>query len=396
VRQATAAGHSVRVVQTESSTRFVGLASFEALTGAPVLTSEWETDPARGAFPGQELPEHDPLNHLELVRNADVFVVAPATANTIAKLATGLADNLLTSCALASTCPLVIAPAMNHSMWRHPATRANVEALANRGAVIVDPGEGALASRGEWGEGRLAEPAEILAAVLAQVPAGPRPWDGLRVLVTAGGTREPIDGVRYIGNRSSGRMGFALAAAALDRGAKVTLVEANTHLEPPAGAEVVPVESSSDLASACLEHFPNCDLLLMAAAVSDYRSSTAAEGKLPRSADGFTLELSATEDVVAGLAAGRRAGQVIVGFAAEHGEGAEQRARQKLERKAVDAIVVNDVSRADIGFESPMNEVTVIGREETVHLPRASKPEIAEGILAVCADLLATRRRAKA
>jgi len=396
VRQATAAGHSVRVVQTESSTRFVGLASFEALTGAPVLTSEWETDPARGAFPGQELPGHDPLNHLELVRNADVFVVAPATANSIAKLATGLADNLLTSCALAATCPLVIAPAMNHNMWRHPATRANVEALKNRGAVVVDPGEGALASRGEWGEGRLAEPAAILSAALAQVPAGPRPWDGLRVLVTAGGTREPIDGVRYIGNRSSGRMGFALAAAALGRGAQVTLVEANTQIDPPAGAEVVSVESSSDLASACSEHFPACDLLLMAAAVSDYRSSSSVEGKLPRSAEGVTLELSATEDVLAGLAAARRPGQVIVGFAAEHGEGAEERARQKLDRKAVDAIVANDVSRADIGFESTMNEVTIIGREGTVHLPRAPKPEIAEGILAFCSELLASRRRAEA
>ena len=396
VRQATAAGHSVRVVQTESSTRFVGLASFEALTGAPVLTSEWETDPARGAFPGQELPGHDPLNHLELVRNADVFVVAPATANSIAKLATGLADNLLTSCALAATCPLVIAPAMNHNMWRHPATRANVEALKNRGAVIVDPGEGALASRGEWGEGRLAEPAAILSAALAEVPVGPRPWDGLRVLVTAGGTREPIDGVRYIGNRSSGRMGFALAAAALGRGAQVTLVEANTQIDPPAGAEVVSVESSTDLAAACSEHFPACDLLLMAAAVSDYRSSSSVEGKLPRSAEGVTLELSATEDVLAGLAAARRPGQVIVGFAAEHGEGAEERARQKLDRKAVDAIVANDVSRTDIGFESTMNEVTIIGREGTVHLPRAPKPEIAEEILAFCSELLAARRRAEA
>lgn len=396
VRLATTAGHSVRVVQTESSTRFVGQASFEALTGAPVLTSEWESDPARGAFPGQELPGHDPLNHLELVRNADVFVIAPATANTIAKLATGLADNLLTSCALASTCPLVIAPAMNHNMWRHPSTRANVETLSERGAFIVEPGEGALASRGEWGEGRLAEPPRILDAAEAQVPAGTRPWDGLRVLVTAGGTREPIDGVRYIGNRSSGRMGFALVQAALDLGAQVTLVEANTSLDAPAGAELVSVESTSDLASACAEHFPGCDLLLMAAAVSDYRSGSSFDGKLRRSGVGVTLELSATEDVLAGLAAVRREGQVVIGFAAEHGDGAEERAREKLDRKGVDAIVVNDVSRADIGFESVANEVTIIGRDQTVHLPKASKPEIADGILAFCSDLVGPRRRTEA
>lgn len=206
VRLATAAGHSVRVVQTEAAQRFVGGATFEGITGAPVLTGEFERDPARGAYPGEPAPDHDPISHLELVRRCDVYVIAPASANTLAKLAHGLADNLLASAALACTSPLVIAPAMNNAMYEHPATQANLETLRRRGSVVVDPGTGPLASKGEWGVGRLAEPAEILAAVEAALrPRGeyaPRSLDGLRVLVTAGGTREPIDSVRYVGNRS--------------------------------------------------------------------------------------------------------------------------------------------------------------------------------------------------
>jgi phosphopantothenoylcysteine decarboxylase/phosphopantothenate--cysteine ligase len=225
VRLATAAGHSVRAVQTPTAQRFVGAASFAALTGAPVLVDEFEHDPARGAFPGQAPPHHDPIGHLELVRNADAYLVAPASANTLAKLAHGLADNLLTSAALAARCPLVVAPAMNDAMWDSPATRANVETLRARGVTVLDPGAGRLASEGEWGAGRLPDPAELLSAVEA-VLAGPaargpqRHLLGLHVLVTAGGTREPIDAVRYVGNRSSGRMGLALAAAAADRSAR--------------------------------------------------------------------------------------------------------------------------------------------------------------------------------
>src|SRR5687767_7161066 len=196
VRLATKSGHAVRVVQTPTSERFVGSASFAGLTGAPVLVSEFERDPARGAFPDQAPPEHDPLSHLELVRNADAFLVAPASANTLAKLAGGLADNLLTSAALAATCPLLVAPAMNDAMWANPATRENVARLRERGVTILEPQTGALGSKGEWGTGRLREPAELLAAVEAVVPSGaPRPLDGLRVLVSAGGTREPIDSV---------------------------------------------------------------------------------------------------------------------------------------------------------------------------------------------------------
>jgi phosphopantothenoylcysteine decarboxylase/phosphopantothenate--cysteine ligase len=204
VRLATRAGHSVRVIQTPAAQRFVGAATFEGITGAPVLTDEFERDPARGAYPGEPAPDHDPISHLELVRRCDVFVVAPASANTIAKLAGGLADNLLTSAALANTSPLVLAPAMNNAMYEHPATHDNLETLRGRGVVVVDPETGALASKGEWGVGRLAEPARILAVVEEALGGGaegyaPRSLDGLRVLVTAGGTREPIDSVRYVG-----------------------------------------------------------------------------------------------------------------------------------------------------------------------------------------------------
>ena len=206
VRLATAAGHAVRVVQTPASQRFVGAASFVALTGAPVLVEEFERDPARGCFPGDELPAHDPLSHLELVRRADIYVVAPASANTLAKLAAGLADNLLTSAALAATCPLLVAPAMNSQMWDHAATQANVALLRARGVTVLEPATGRLASKGEEGAGRLPEPAALLAAIEAltrpAVPAPSADLVGLRVLVTAGGTREPIDAVRFVGNRS--------------------------------------------------------------------------------------------------------------------------------------------------------------------------------------------------
>src|SRR3954451_12782693 len=214
-RLAIKAGHSVRVVQTPASLAFVGKATFEGITGAPVLVDEFEPDPARGAFPGDPAPDHAPIAHLELVRRADVYALAPASANTIAKLANGLVDNLVTTAALASAAPLVIAPAMNDRMWRHPATQTNVETLRLRGATIVPPASGRLASRGEYGEGRLAEPAQLLAAIEGAIT--PRSLTGVRVLVTAGGTREPIDSVRYVGNRSSGRMGFALAEEAARR-----------------------------------------------------------------------------------------------------------------------------------------------------------------------------------
>src|ERR671926_765815 len=282
VRLATKAGHAVRVVQTPTSRRFVGAASFAALTGAPVLGSEFERDPARGAFPDQRPPEHDPLSHLELVRNADVFIVAPASANTIAKLAHGLADNLLTSAPLAATCPVLVAPAMNNHMYEHPATRANLDLLRQRGVTVIDPGTGALGSKDEWGVGRLPEPPDLLRAIEAALPDAHGHLVGLKVLVTAGGTREPIDSVRFVGNRSSGRMGFALAEEAAALGADVTVVAANVGLPRRPGVRYVDVATAAELQAACEAEFPAADVLLMAAAVADYRPAAPAAKKLKK------------------------------------------------------------------------------------------------------------------
>jgi phosphopantothenoylcysteine decarboxylase / phosphopantothenate---cysteine ligase len=383
VRLATAAGHAVRVVQTPTSLRFVGGATFEAVTGAPVLVDEFERDPARGAFPGDPAPDHAPISHLELVRRCDVLCVAPASANTLAKLAQGMADNLLTSAALASAAPLVLAPAMNDRMWEHPATRANLETLRARGATIVAPGTGRLASTDEWGAGRLAEPPDVMAAIeraLARPRSGP--LEGLRVLVTAGGTREPIDSVRYVGNRSSGRMGVALAAEALRRGAEVTLVAANVFRPAPAGVEVVQVETAAELDAAACEGFERADVVLAAAAVSDFRPRDPEGSKIAKAGRaGLTLELEPTADVLGGLSARRRPGQTLVGFAAEHGEGGLARGREKLERKRLDAVVVNDVSRRDIGFDADENEATILTAGGERPIPRASKDAVAAAIL---------------
>jgi phosphopantothenoylcysteine decarboxylase/phosphopantothenate--cysteine ligase len=389
VRLATKAGHAVRAIQTPASQRFVGAASFAALTGAPVLTDEFERDPARGAFPDQEAPTHDPASHLELVRNADAYLLAPASANTIAKLAHGLADNLVTSAALAATCPVLVAPAMNHHMWEHPATRANIALLRERGVIVIDPGTGTLATKHEWGIGRLAEPPELLAAFEAVVdrqPTGPRPWDGLKLLVTAGGTREPIDAVRYVGNRSSGRMGYAVAEEAAALGADVTVIAANVTLARPGWdgrIRHLDVETAGQLRDACLAEFPRCDVLVMTAAVADFRPVAAVDGKVKKTARAeLALVLERTEDILAALAAARHPGQTVVGFAAEHGPGALQYGRDKLARKGLDAVVVNDVSQPGIGFDTAENEVTIVTAGGDEHVPRATKAEVARVILA--------------
>jgi phosphopantothenoylcysteine decarboxylase / phosphopantothenate---cysteine ligase len=381
VRLATAAGHSVRVVQTPASLQFVGRATFEGVTGAPVLVDEFEPDPARGAFPGDPALDHDPISHLELVARCDVLVVAPASANTVAKLAHGLADNLLTSAALANTAPLVLAPAMNTHMYEHAATQANLKLLRSRGARIVDPGTGRLASKGEWGVGRLAEPADILAAVEAALAYAPRSLDGMRVLVTAGGTREPIDSVRFVGNRSSGRMGLALAEEAARRGADVTLVAANVALTLPAVA-AVPVETTAELEAAVRERFADNDVLIMAAAPADFRPAAPLDEKIAREgSEGLSIELEPTADIVASVAGERRADQTVIGFAAEHGEGAVERGRSKLARKGLDAVVVNDISRSDIGFDSTDNEVTIVLADGEREVGRRPKAEVAAAIL---------------
>ncbi len=388
-RLAVRAGHAVRVIQTEDSTRLVGTASFQAITGAPVLLSEFEPDPARGSFPGDPVPERAPISHLALVEHADVYLIAPATANTLAKLAHGLADNLVSTAALAAACPVVVAPAMNARMYEHPATQANLRLLAERGVTVVAPGQGELASHGEHGVGRLPEPAELLAAceaVLAR-SSTPSPLLGLRVLVTTGGTREPIDSVRYIGNRSSGTMGFALAREARRRGAEVTVIAANVALAPPPVARMIEVQTAAELLAACESEFEGCDILLMTAAVADFRPAAPVAHKLKKNVDPAragsvpTIELEATEDILSALAGKRRPGQLVVGFAAEHGSRALEYGREKRRRKHLDAVVVNDISRSDIGFGVPENEVTIVTAEGERRVPRTSKAQVAAAVL---------------
>ncbi|HTU95542.1 MAG TPA: bifunctional phosphopantothenoylcysteine decarboxylase/phosphopantothenate--cysteine ligase CoaBC [Solirubrobacteraceae bacterium] len=385
-RLAIKAGHTVRVIQTETSARFVGAASFAGITGAPVLTSEFDDDPLRGAYPGEPAPDRAPISHLALVENADAYVIAPASANTIAKLAHGHADNLVTTAALAAGCPLLLAPAMNNRMYLHPAVQANLAVLADRGVTIVGPGTGDLASHHEQGVGRMSEPAELIEAIEARLAEAARPlerpWLGVRVLVTAGGTREPIDSVRYLGNRSSGRMGFALAERAARRGAEVTVVAANVALPAPPGVHVVAVRTAAELKAACDERFDATDVLLMAAAVADFRPRDPAAHKLKKDAGTPHLELEPTDDVLSALSGRRRPGQVVVGFAAEHGDGAIDYARDKLQRKGLDAIVVNDISQPGIGFDAPDNEVTILARDGSEHrLRRTRKEQIADGVL---------------
>jgi phosphopantothenoylcysteine decarboxylase/phosphopantothenate--cysteine ligase len=385
-RLATLAGHGVRVAMTPTAQRFVGAPTFEGIVGSPVLTDEFARDPMRGAYPGDPAPEHDPISHLAVVDGADAFVVAPASANTIAKLAAGICDSLLTTSFLACTAPRIVAPAMNDRMWADAATQANVALLRERGVRVLEPGEGALASRGEHGRGRMPEPAEIMSALEAALGGDPDSLggdlEGVRVLVTAGGTREAIDPVRFIGNRSSGRMGVALAEAAAARGAEVTLIAANVALPTGTGIQRIDVVSAAELAAAAHVEFEAADVLIMAAAVADFRPVSPHEGKIVRDGtSGLQLDLEATEDVLAGLAEGRREDQLLVGFAAEHGGDFVERARGKLDRKGIDAIVVNDVSDVTIGFEGTDNEVTVVTAGGETPIGRGSKHEVAASIL---------------
>jgi phosphopantothenoylcysteine decarboxylase/phosphopantothenate--cysteine ligase len=286
---------------------------------------------------------------------------------------------MLTTSFLACTAPRFVAPAMNDRMYADAATQANLATLRERGVEVIEPGEGRLASRGEFGRGRLPDPADLLARIEAVLPTASRPWDGLRVLVTAGGTREPIDPVRFIGNRSSGRMGLALAAAAARLGADVTLIAANVSLPEPAGVRRIDVETAEQLKQAATKEFPSAHVLLMAAAPADFRPTNVAEGKLKRQ-DGLDLSLEPTEDILAALAATRTESQTIVGFAAEHGNDID-RARAKLTRKGADLIVLNDVSDPAIGFESSENAVTLIDKSTETVVSKASKDSIADSIL---------------
>ena len=361
-------GAEVEVVMTRSAKRFLTPLTFSALTGRPVHTSLWIEANA---------PTPDaPIEHIALAQSIDVLLIAPATANTIARLAHGLADDLLSTVYLATPARVVIAPAMNVAMWQHPATQANIGTLIERGAHIVDPESGYLAC-GMTGSGRLADTDVIVNAALSPATR-PRDLAGETVLLTAGGTREPIDPVRFIGNRSSGKMGHALAAAARARGARVILITASALPGPPS-ATVVRVENTEQMWSAVQEHLPQATLVLAAAAVADFQPSHASPTKHRRQGS-LSLALTPTPDLVARMVAQRRPGATIIAFAAEMGQ-LEERGREKLIRKGADAIVANDVSLPGIGFESDTNSGLFLTREETIALPYSTKQVMADRIL---------------
>jgi len=363
VRRLVEAGRDVRCALTPEAERFIGPQLLAALTRRPVLDDRPVLD---GTYP-----------HLDAARDAAVVCIAPCTANTLAKLASGLADNVVTQSALSTAAPLLVAPAMNVRMWEHPATQANVARLRERGVAFVGPESGALAE-GEQGAGRMAEPAQVIAAIEALIGRGAGTLTGRRVLVTAGGTREPLDGVRFLGNRSSGRMGAALAAEASARGAEVVTLLANAGARPESGS-IVEVETTEELEREALARAEWADIVLMAAAVADYRPLQQEPGKRERGGS-WSLQLEPTGDVLAGLAARRRPGQVLVGFAAENGADVE-RAEAKRQRKGVDLIVLNDVSRTDIGFDAEHNEVVLVSAEGAEHVARAPKRVIAAAVL---------------
>jgi phosphopantothenoylcysteine decarboxylase / phosphopantothenate---cysteine ligase len=356
-RRLLGAGHEVFPLVTRGAERFVTKETFAALTHNSV--------------------DDDPYPHLT---QADLLVIAPLTANTLAKLAYGLADDVLTEAALAHAGPVLIAPAMNTRMWEHPATQANVETLRARGVEIVGPAEGALAE-GETGMGRMSEPEEIFALCEELLAGRDGSLDGRRVLITAGGTREPLDSVRFIGNRSSGRMGVALAAEARRRGAEVTLVASNLTVAAPRGVEVVEAPTAADVEREVGARAENADVVLMAAAVSDYRPSEALEGKRPKDERPWPIDLEPTADVIAGLAGLRSNGQILVAFGAGDGEAGLERKRRMLTDKGVDLVVYNDVSRDDIGFDSPDNEVVIVGRNGERRVGKAPKSRVAAEIL---------------
>jgi phosphopantothenoylcysteine decarboxylase/phosphopantothenate--cysteine ligase len=362
VRLLVTAGHDVQVIQTRSSTEFVGPTTFAALSRRPVLTDD----------------AGDPFPHLQASSRAELMAIAPLTATSLARLAHGDAASVLTASALAFTGPLVVAPAMNPRMWAAPATRANLDRLLELGVEVVGPGVGDTAE-GEQGEGRMAEPAEIAAVITGRL-ASATSLAGVKVLVTAGGTREPLDAVRYIGNRSSGRMGVALADEAARRGADVTLVLAAATARPSAPMRVLDAPTAAEMERLTLEESAAAQVVLMTAAVADYRPADAQAGKRPKSREPWHIELVATTDILNRLGELRRPGQVLVGFAAEHGDGAVERARAKLERKRVDMIVVNDISRPDIGFDVDHNEVALVTASGVTEVSRRSKRECAAAI----------------
>jgi len=359
-------GAEVRVIMTRSAQEFIQPLTFASLTGHKVFTSLWDSP-----------SEASVIEHIAQAQWADVLVIAPATANTLAKLSHGIADDFLSASYLATDAKVVLAPAMNVNMWNHPATRANISALEQRGHRIVEPESGFLAC-GMTGDGRLADIEIIVREVFEQVNQR-QDLRGETVLVTAGGTREPIDPVRFLGNRSSGRMGYAVAAAAERRGARVILVSAPTALAPPPRCELLPVETAEDMHAAVLYRLPEATIVVKAAAVADFRARHVAADKLHRDAP-RVIELEPTEDITRSVAEHKGPGTLLIAFAAEMGFDIA-RAREKLLRKGADAIVLNDISASGIGFDSDRNAAIFLTQESEVHLAESSKSEIASQIL---------------
>lgn len=376
VRLLRAGGAEVQVVMTASAAQFIGPLTLQALSGRPVRDSLW--DAAAEAAMG----------HIELARWADLVLIAPATADLLARLAQGRADDLLTTLCLASDRPLWLAPAMNRLMWAHPATRANIELLGARGARVLGPGVGAQAC-GETGEGRMLEPGDIAAAALAALAPRVAGLAGRRVLINAGPTFEDIDPVRFLGNRSSGKMGFALAEAAAASGAEVTLVAGPVVLATPPGVQRLNVRSAAQMREAVLDRLDGMDVFIAAAAVADYRPRECAEQKIKKSAEAFSIDCVRNPDIVAEAAA-RQKRPLVVGFAAETRE-VEAYARDKLERKALDLIAANDVAAPGLGFESESNALTVLWKGGRARIETAPKAEVARLLLEIIAERLGDR-----
>ena len=366
----TQAGAEVRVVMTESAARFITPLTLSSITGRPVVTGMWE------------LASEFSIEHVALAEAADVVVIAPATANIIAHLAAGIADDMLSCTVLATSVPIILAPAMDINMFKNPVTQENLAKLKARGFIIVGPGYGRLAS-GKIGLGRLAEISQILDTT-KQVLGRSSDLAGRCIVVTAGGTREPIDPVRYIGNRSSGKMGYALAQAAKGRGAQVGLITATTSLAEPTGVEVIPVETAFQMKKAVLKAVKGVDALIMAAAVADYQPESFAEAKIKKESSSLTLELTRTPDILAEV----KGDFIRVGFAAES-EDTEANAQKKLKEKKLDLIVANDITDADSGFGVDTNKVTIIdGKGKVEALPLMTKKEVADRVLDKVVGLL--------
>lgn len=376
-------GIRVQVVMTSSAQEFIRPLTFAALSGEKVITSMFAAE--AGAEPNID----SAIEHIAVAQSIDALLVAPTTADVIAKFAHGIANDFLTTLYLATTAPVVVAPAMNVNMWDHPATQQNLEILRKRGVKIVEPGSGYLAC-GMTGPGRLAENDAIVTATLEALGAS-QDLAGETVLITAGPTREKIDPVRYLTNRSSGRMGYALAEAAIRRGARVLLVTGPTALKPPSAAEVTAVESAAQMREAVLTLLPQASIVIKAAAVADYTVSQPENQKIKRTGP-MTLDLSPTSDILAEIAKAKRS-QIVIGFAAET-QNVLENARKKFAAKSLDAIVVNDVSREGVGFDSNRNAVTIITPAETVNVPETTKWEVAQRVLDCVVQLLRSRQPA--